>query len=66
MAGYQLKITIEGSHPPIWRRVLIPDGISFADLDRVIEEIFGWEHAHLYEFYFPDFQVNISFLNRFS
>lgn len=60
MAGYQLKITIEGSHPPIWRRVLIPDGISFADLDRVIEEIFGWEHAHLYEFYFPDFQERVT------
>ena len=41
MTGYQLKITIEGSHPPIWRRILIPAGISFEDLDRIIEEIFG-------------------------
>lgn len=60
MAGYQLKITIEGSHPPIWRRVWIPDRISFEDLDRVIEEIFGWEHAHLYDFYFPDLQKRVT------
>lgn len=53
MAGYQLKITIADSHPPIWRRVLIPDCITFCALDEVIETIFGWEREHLYEFYFP-------------
>lgn len=60
MTGYQLKITIEGSHPPIWRRVLIPCGISFADLDRIIEEIFGWKHEHLYKFYFPDLRQSVT------
>ena len=53
MKGYQLKITIKGSKPPIWRRVIVPEKISFADLDAVIESIFGWEHAHMYEFCFP-------------
>ncbi len=60
MTGYQLKITIEGSHPPIWRRILIPAGISFEDLDRIIEEIFGWEHAHLYKFYFPELRQSVT------
>lgn len=52
MKGYQLKITIKGSRPPIWRRVIVPEMITFADLDKIIEEIFGWTHEHLYEFYF--------------
>ena len=36
MKGYQLKITIKGSSPPIWRRVIVPEKISFEDLDNVI------------------------------
>lgn len=53
MKGYQLKITIKESRPPIWRRVIVPERITFADLDEIIEKIFGWTHEHLYEFYFP-------------
>ena len=48
--GYQLKITIKGSHPPIWRRVIVPGKIDFQDLDNIIEDLFGWTHGHLYEF----------------
>ncbi|MCI9075562.1 MAG: plasmid pRiA4b ORF-3 family protein [Dorea sp.] len=66
MTGYQLKITIKGSKPPIWRRVVVPQRISFADLDAVIECIFGWEHAHLYEFYFPKERVYISMPDDFD
>lgn len=66
MKGYQLKITIKGSKPPIWRRVIVPEQISFADLDDVIECIFGWEHAHLYEFYFPKNGDRISMPNEFG
>ncbi len=29
MAGYVCKIVIEDSHPPIWRRVIIPDKVTF-------------------------------------
>lgn len=61
MNGYQLKITIRGSKPPIWRRVIVPDKITFADLDDVIECIFGWTHEHLYNFYFRDTGDNITF-----
>ena len=30
MKGYQLKITIKGSKPPIWRRVVVPEQLHFA------------------------------------
>ncbi len=50
--GYQLKITIKDSHPPIWRRVIVPEHITFYDLDNIIEALFGWTHSHLFEFDF--------------
>ena len=50
MAGLILKIGIEDTHPPVWRRVVIPENISFYDLHRVIQVIFGWEDAHLHIF----------------
>lgn len=54
MRGYQLKITVKGSKPPIWRRILAPDKISFRDLDDIIEEAFGWTHSHMFSFYFRE------------
>ena len=48
--GYQLKITIQGSHPTIWRRVIVPEKITFYDLDDIIEAVFGWTHSHLFMF----------------
>ena len=52
MKGYQLKITIKGSKPPIWRRVVVPEQITFYQLHQVIQEAFGWWNAHLHEFEF--------------
>lgn len=58
--GYQLKITVCGSKPPIWRRVIVPEHITFCDLDDIIEKIFGWTHAHLYEFFIKDWGMRIT------
>ncbi len=66
MEGYQLKIMIKGSSPPIWRRVIVPGKISFADLDDVIECIFGWEHEHMYEFYFQKKKAHIVMQDEFG
>lgn len=53
MAGYIVKITIEDTHPPVWRRVLVPERITFSDLHEIIQIVFGWEDAHLHEFSIP-------------
>ena len=59
MAGYVLKITMENTHPPVWRRVVIPEKITFADLHEIIQVLFGWQDVHLHDFsYLKDyFQV---------
>ena len=50
MAGMQLKITLQDSRPPIWRRVLVNSGITFWDLHGIIQDLFGWEDEHLHSF----------------
>lgn len=60
MLGYQLKITIKNSHPPIWRRVIVPGRITFFDLDDIIEALFGWTHSHMFAFYFRDYDMEFT------
>ena len=50
MAGYICKIVIEDTHPPVWRRVIIPDKITFEELHEIIQILFGWDGYHLHEF----------------
>ncbi len=47
---YQLKMTIVGSKPAIWRQVLVPGGITLADLHEVMQTAFGWTNTHLHQF----------------
>src|SRR4051794_16052404 len=49
---YQLKITLEWSNPPIWRRVEMLGTSTLGDLHRVIQAVMPWEEAHLHEFEF--------------
>jgi len=47
---YQLKITLKGSKPPIWRRVLINENATFFALHCLIQDAFNWYHCHLHGF----------------
>jgi hypothetical protein len=51
---HELKITLRGSKPPIWRRVAVPSDIRLSDLHYVIQIVMGWENSHLHQFTFPD------------
>ena len=46
----QLKITLEGISPKIWRRFLVKDNIAFQKLHDVIQIVMGWGNYHLFEF----------------
>ena len=47
---YQLKITLEGSKPPIWRRIQVASNITLSELHRIIQVAMGWWDCHLHQF----------------
>lgn len=47
---HQVKITIDDIEPPIWRRLLLPKDLNFAELHEIIQAAFGWTDSHLHQF----------------
>lgn len=47
---YQLKITLKGSRPAIWRRVVVPADMTLDRLHAVIQIAMGWTNSHLHQF----------------
>jgi hypothetical protein len=47
---YQIKVTLRNTKPPIWRRLLVPAGMTLDRLHRVLQTVMGWEDCHLHEF----------------
>lgn len=62
---YQLKITLVGSKPPIWRRLLVKDNTRLSTLHRIIQIVMPWTDSHLHQFVVgersyasPDFELD--------
>jgi hypothetical protein len=49
-AVYQIKVTLKGSKPPIWRRIQVTRETTLAKLHRILQRVMGWEGYHLYQF----------------
>ncbi len=47
---YQLKITICGVLPEIWRRIQVKESTSLSQLSRIIDVLFDWSGDHLHRF----------------
>jgi len=47
---YQLKATIVGTKPPVWRRLLVSETTTLANLHEILQAAFGWWDCHLHEF----------------
>ena len=52
MKAYQIKIILKNSKPPVWRRCLIPAGITFSQLALILEDIVESERCDGYEYEF--------------
>jgi len=46
---FQVKITLLGTRPPIWRQVQVED-CTLAKLHEIIQLAMGWQFSHLYNF----------------
>jgi hypothetical protein len=46
----QLRIALLNVKPPVWRRVVVSDNLTFLQLHDVIQVAMGWEDCHMHEF----------------
>jgi hypothetical protein len=47
---YDLRVTLDGVEPVVWRRVLVPGGFTLDRLHRVVQFAMGWHDRHLHVF----------------
>lgn len=51
---YQIKVTLNDSKPPIWRRVLVEDKTTLSKLHTILQTVMGWTDSHLHQFIIND------------
>lgn len=47
---FQFKVTLEGTDPPVWRRILVPRNATLKRLSDVIQVAMGWPGIHMHRF----------------
>ncbi|MGX9134127.1 plasmid pRiA4b ORF-3 family protein [Rummeliibacillus sp. JY-2-4R] len=55
----QLKVTLKGTKPPIWRRIQVDSYMSFHELHLIIQAVMGWSNTHLYNFIYKDLSIEL-------
>lgn len=59
MKAYQLKAAIKNHKPTVWRRCIVPGGITYSQLSMILTEVMGREEEADFEFEF--YQKKIRF-----
>jgi hypothetical protein len=49
-AVYQLKVTLDGISPLIWRRIQVRGDITLFKLHKILQVVMGWYDYHLHQF----------------
>jgi len=47
---YQIKVTLQGCKPPIWRRIQVIGDTTLYRLHEIIQVVMGWDDYHLHQF----------------
>lgn len=51
---YQIKVTLTGIRPPIWRRLLVRSDITLEQFHEILQDAMGWMNCHLHQFEHAD------------
>jgi hypothetical protein len=65
-AVYQLRIRLDRISPLIWRRLLVTDATTIAELHATIQIAFGWSDSHLHQFVIHGKHYGIAYLGGVS
>ena len=65
-AVYQLRIRLDRISPMIWRRLLVTDATTIAQLHATIQIAFGWSDSHLHQFVIHGKPYGIAYLGGIS
>ncbi|MFW6136412.1 MAG: plasmid pRiA4b ORF-3 family protein [Chloroflexota bacterium] len=47
---YQIRVSLAGIEPPIWRRIQVPGDVTLEELHDVLQAVMGWWDYHLHQF----------------
>jgi len=47
---YQLQVLLNGTQPPIWRRLQVPGNANLSWFHAVLQVAMGWTNSHLHQF----------------
>jgi hypothetical protein len=47
---FELKVTLRGVRPPIWRRIRVGGHHTLAEFHEILQEVIGWTNTHLHQF----------------
>lgn len=56
---YQIKVSLDGVKPPIWRRLLISSTTNLGELHEIIQIAMGWTDSHLHQFVVGDARYGV-------
>ena len=56
---YQMKITLIGSKPPIWRRLIVKDNVRLDELHSVLQITMGWSNYHAHQYRLRNLYIGI-------
>lgn len=54
MSIHRVKVTLDRTKPPIWRRLDIDSSATLGDLHDAIQAAMGWDNSHLHQFVVGD------------
>jgi hypothetical protein len=47
---YQLKVTLVGTQPAVWRRIQVRSAKTMGQLHDILQIVMGWTNSHLHQF----------------